>query len=596
MNVEHAAEALRAGQCRLLELIAKGVPLQEILDSLMLLIESQSEGLLCSLLLLDEDGMHIRPGAGPNMPAAYMAALDGYAIGPNVGSCGTAMYRKETVIVSDLMSDPLWAPYKELVVPYGFRAAWSKPIFLNQDVVLGSFAMYYKELRSPGVPELALMDVATHIAGIAIERAGRERELDRYRLHLEDLIAARTAELTSAKTEAEASNRTLRAMEESMRCALDEQRTIFENVGVGIMYVHRRVITRCNKRLAQILGYEVQDLVGQSTRLFYDSDEQFKQLGRDGYQTLLQGLTFNIELPMKHRDGHTVWVRSAGSLVAGAPLSSGDVIWVMEDVSERRETQQALRKAQAELAMAEKLAALGSLVAGVAHELNTPVGNALVATTTLQQRGQELRAAVAAGSLKRSQLDGFLQEQSGIVDLITRSCGRAAQLVSGFKQLSVGRNAELRATGSLLTLVEEFVASLPATAAGQRVRIDYDIAPKIVYDGYIHPLVQIMGALVENAMVHAFSGRPQGVLRISASLTDGWIDLKISDDGNGMDAQTTARVFDPFFTTRLGHGRSGLGLAIARNLATVVLAGEISVQSQPNDGTCFCLRFPEIAP
>ncbi len=201
MHAGNAAEALRLGQSHVLELIAKGVELKDVLDSLMLLIESQSEGLYCSVLLLDEDGIHIRTGSGPNMPASYMAALDGFPIGPVVGSCGTAMYRKESVVVTDLMNDPLWAPYKGLVEPHGFRACWSKPIYLNRDVVLGTFAMYYKEVRSPGPKELGLMDVATHIAGIAIERTRRERELERHRFHLEELVAARTAELNATQEE-----------------------------------------------------------------------------------------------------------------------------------------------------------------------------------------------------------------------------------------------------------------------------------------------------------------------------------------------------------------------------------------------------------
>lgn len=596
MGVEQTAETFHAGQSRLLELIAKGVQLQEILNSLLLLMESQSPGLYCSVLLLDEDGVHICGGAGPNMPAEYMAALDGYAIGPSAGSCGTAMYRKEMVVVSDLLSDPLWAPYKHLVEPHGFRASWSKPIFLNSHTVLGSFAMYYKEVRIPGAAELALMDVATHIAGIAIERAQREHELLRHRFHLESLIAARTAELSDAKAQTDASNRSLSAMEESMRRALDEQRTIFDNAGVGIMYVHRRVITRCNQQLARILGYAVEDLVGQSTRLFYENEEHYKTLGREGYQVLLQGRTFDIEMPIKHRDGHKVLVRSTASLVAGSPVDSGDVIWVMEDVSERWEAQEALRRTQAELVAAEKMAALGSLVAGVAHELNTPVGNALVAASTLQQRSQDLRAAVADGNLKRSQLDGFVTDLSSIGALITRSCERAAQLISGFKQLAVGRGAELRASASVLSVVEGVVASQPARPAEAVVSIHYDIAPDVVYEGYLYPLMQIVGALVENAMVHAFVGRTHGVLRISARVADGWIDLRFADDGVGMDAGTLARVFDPFFTTRLGHGRSGLGLALTRNVATAVLGGQIDVQSRPGEGACFSLRFPAVAP
>jgi PAS domain S-box-containing protein len=192
------AERLRAGQARVLELVARGAPLSETLDSLMLLIESQSEGGYCSVMLLDDDGRTVHPASGPSLPPDYMAALDGLTIGPAAGSCGTAIYRKQAVIVSDIMHDPLWAPYRKLVEPYGFRACWSTPIYLEQQQVLGSFAMYYRELRSPSADEMGLIAVATHLAGIAMERTRRERELAQHREHLEELVAARTAELTEA--------------------------------------------------------------------------------------------------------------------------------------------------------------------------------------------------------------------------------------------------------------------------------------------------------------------------------------------------------------------------------------------------------------
>lgn len=191
-------DMLRVGQGRLLEMVARGAPLRDTLDSLMLLIESQSEGVLCSVLLLDQDGVTIHPASAPSLPAEYTALLDGFAIGPGAGSCGTSMYRKETVIVSDITTDPLWAPYKDLVAPYGLRACWSTPIFLDKHHVLGSFAMYYREVRTPDAEDMRLISVATHLAGIAIERTRREHELAQHREHLEELVAARTAELRAA--------------------------------------------------------------------------------------------------------------------------------------------------------------------------------------------------------------------------------------------------------------------------------------------------------------------------------------------------------------------------------------------------------------
>ncbi len=200
------AEALRLGQNRLLEMIAKDAPLEDTLTSLARLIESQSEGLYCTVVLLDEDGVHMHPGAGPSMPPDYMQAHEGLVIGPMVGSCGSAMHSREMVVVTDVMTDPRWAPFRHLVGPLGFRACWSTPIMLEGETVLGTFAMYHREARSPGSRDMRLLGVATHMAGIAIERKRRDAQLKRYREHLEELVMARTMELQAAKERAEVAN------------------------------------------------------------------------------------------------------------------------------------------------------------------------------------------------------------------------------------------------------------------------------------------------------------------------------------------------------------------------------------------------------
>jgi PAS domain S-box-containing protein len=135
------AEALREGESQILEMIARDARLEEILDSLVRVVEAQFAGLLCSVLLLDEDGQHVRHGAAPSLPESYIKAIDGLCIGPKAGSCGTAMYRREPVVVTDILQDPLWEPYRGAVEPYGFRACWSTPILAPSGKALGSFAM-----------------------------------------------------------------------------------------------------------------------------------------------------------------------------------------------------------------------------------------------------------------------------------------------------------------------------------------------------------------------------------------------------------------------------------------------------------------------
>lgn len=177
-------EEFRVGQSRILQKLAANAPLSDILERLVLLIEAQSPGMLCSVLLLSEDGDHVRHGAAPSLPPEYVKAIDGSAIGPKHGSCGTAMYRGEPVVVTDITSDPLWEDYKDLAVANGLRACWSTPILSGRGKVLGSFAMYYREPRTPTGEEAGLTEVATRIAGLAIEHHAAKAILARTQAEL----------------------------------------------------------------------------------------------------------------------------------------------------------------------------------------------------------------------------------------------------------------------------------------------------------------------------------------------------------------------------------------------------------------------------
>jgi PAS domain S-box-containing protein len=181
------AEALREGENRILEMIARDAPLTEILEKLVLVVEAQFAGLFCSVLLLDEDGRHARHGAAPSLPKPYSEAIDGLCIGPKAGSCGTAMYRREPVIVTDILRDPLWELYRGTAEPYGLRACWSTPILAHSGKALGSFAMYYREPRSPSPSEARVLELATHLAGIAIARKLAREERERLREAQADL-------------------------------------------------------------------------------------------------------------------------------------------------------------------------------------------------------------------------------------------------------------------------------------------------------------------------------------------------------------------------------------------------------------------------
>jgi diguanylate cyclase (GGDEF)-like protein len=168
------AETLRDEQAQILEMIAVSAPLEDVLDRLVRLIESQMTGMCGSVLLLDNEGIRLRHGAAPNLPKAFAETIDGLRIGPNANSCGAAAYRRERVAVADIASDPLWLDCRQLAADHALRSCWSTPILSHHGAVLGTFAMYSKEVRAPNVAETRLIDVATHIAGIAIERKRSE--------------------------------------------------------------------------------------------------------------------------------------------------------------------------------------------------------------------------------------------------------------------------------------------------------------------------------------------------------------------------------------------------------------------------------------
>src|SRR6266550_4877920 len=178
------AEALLAGEKRILELVARGGSLPEILGAMCRLGEELSDGALVSILLVSADGKSLRHGAAPNLPKRYSEAIDGGLIGPRAGSCGTAVYRKETVVVSDIEADPLWDDYRHLALAEGLRACWSTPIFSTTREVLGTFALYCLQPASPTPEQYSVVEQFAHLASIAIERTQAQEALRRSEAYL----------------------------------------------------------------------------------------------------------------------------------------------------------------------------------------------------------------------------------------------------------------------------------------------------------------------------------------------------------------------------------------------------------------------------
>lgn len=255
-----------------------------------------------------------------------------------------------------------------------------------------------------------------------------------------------------------------------------------------------------------------------------------------------------------------------------------------------------LSTAQAELVRTAKMSALGSLVAGVAHELNTPLGISLLVASGLEEQTNAFSAEMQKG-LTRSALQAFVVSTQESADVLLRSLRRAADLVSSFKQVAVDQTSEKRRQFRLDDTVAEILRTLGPSIRSSTHTVESSIEPQLQLESYPGALGQVLTNLVMNTFRHAFDGRNKGHVHIHAKpFGQNKVELTVRDNGHGIPAAHLDRVFDPFFTTKLGQGGSGLGLNIVFNLVQDVLGGTIRVDSVEGEGTCFTLVLPLVAP
>ncbi len=257
-----------------------------------------------------------------------------------------------------------------------------------------------------------------------------------------------------------------------------------------------------------------------------------------------------------------------------------------------RRTLDDLRQAQKQLVESEKMAALGALVAGVAHEINTPLGIGVTASSHLQGETRRLLGLLASGEMKRSDLDSYLAAASESSELILRNLRRADHLVKSFKQVAVDQSTEDRRRIDLANYLDEILTSLQPRLRKTRHRVEIDCAEGIQLETYPGAIYQVVTNLVMNSLAHGFEHQEAGLIRIGVRAQDGDIVVDYRDDGCGMDDEVRRRIFEPFFTTKRGQGGSGLGMHILFNLVTRLLAGSVRCESTPGQGVHFVIRFP----
>ncbi len=407
------------------------------------------------------------------------------------------------------------------------------------------------------------------------------------------------------------------ADEDKLRASEDKLRSLFvlSPLGLNLQDMEGRYL-EVNDAFAEIVGFDREELLRMNCydiipeSFLMDEPQRLRRLQETG-------IIPAYEKAYRRKDGSLVPVSTSTVLITGP--GGTQLKWtIVEDITARRQVEDAqrrnseelerqvsertlkLQEAMEELMRAEKLAGLGSLVAGVAHEISTPIGNANLATSTLAGAVRDFEEKLD-GRLTRSGLEAFLKQVSLGVDIAQRNIGRVAGLIQNFKQVAVDQTSSQRRTFLLSEVIDEIITtmqpSLRRTAVDVQVAVDADL----LLDSYPGPLGQVLTNLLNNALVHAFGDEqkrpPEPTICIKAQkIGADRLRLDVSDNGSGIPASFIKRVFDPFFTSKLGKGGSGLGLHIVRNIVTDMLAGSISVTSEPGEGTTFSIEMPRVTP
>jgi len=425
---------------------------------------------------------------------------------------------------------------------------------------------------------------------------------------LQDITEQKQAELALRELNETLEQRVLERTNE-----LEQQRAFIEtilNTAETLIFVidTRGCFVRFNEACERLTGYRFEEL---RDRPIWESviPPERRAAVRAKYenQTSPAALPRNLEVEWLTRDGQRRLVSWSNAMLTDEAGRLQYMIGTGIDITERKRAELALieandnlsrtigtlREAQSQLVQSEKMASLGALVAGISHEINTPIGIGVTSATTLQEEFKLLSRAFAEGTLKRSALERFITHGINGCDILVNNLLRAAELIRSFKQVAVDQSSNEWRHLNLHDYIDEIVLSLKPRFKGTGVEVVNDSDRQLVICTHPGAIYQILSNLLLNALIHAYEAGQPGRIRMTAEQVGDEIQLEFSDDGKGIAADIEGRIFDPFFTTRRGAGGSGLGLHIVYNLVAGTLGGVIHlVKKDGGTGTAFRIRFP----
>ncbi len=404
-------------------------------------------------------------------------------------------------------------------------------------------------------------------------RKEAEEQVRRLNAELETRVEERTRELASSRER-------YRLLVESLK-----DRCIFYSLKSDgdLAYISPSV--------EQVLGYTPEEYREARPQRFTDSP--LNEQAETRTQAVLRGEQQpSYEAELRHRNGTARIFEILEVPICDDQGRLLSVEGIGYDITLHKHNLSVIHEQQDQLLESEKMAALGRMVAGVAHEINTPVGIGLTAASHLQERLAALSGLYARSSMKKADLDGFLDEADESMRMIRSNLDRAAQLIQGFKGVAVDQSGEARRSFDLRGYLDEILLSLRPVLKKTQHQIGINCAPGILLDSYPGALSHVVTNLVMNSLIHGFDGVERGTIGIAAELVGDEIHLVYHDDGVGMTPEVRRQLYEPFFTTKRGQGGSGLGMHVAYTAVTQSLGGRITCESSPGGGTSFTITFP----
>ena len=511
----------------ILKLIFAGAPLPEVLTIIARLVEAQGKGMYCTIWLLDREGKYVRCATAPSLPG-FIAHWDRTPVGPDGACCGTAVYRREPVYVTDIRSDPLWDSYRHLVEPYGVRAVWARPLFSSEGKALGTFAILYREVGSPSATDLQLIENASHIVGIAIERHINEEELRRSEAFLAE---AQRLSLTGSFSW---------RLDTDEITFSEELYRIFE-FDYDAPVTLEQIVGRVHPEDIPLLS-EKMDL---ARRNINDHDYAIRLRMPDGRVKYLRTKSYGI----RDRDGRL------------------EHVGAIQDATAHRLSEEALAKVSSELAHVARVTSLGALAASIAHEVSQPLSGIITNACT----GLRMLAADPPN------VDGARET----VRRTIRDGNRASEVITRLRALFSKKEATIESV-DLNEATREVIALSLSELQRNRVILRTELASDLpVVKGDRVQLQQVVLNLLRNASdaMSAVNDRPRHMVITTEREEGDRVRLTVQDAGVGLDPQAMDRLFEAFYTTK--NDGMGMGLSISRS---IIERHHGRLWAAPNDG------------